>query len=74
MGSLTFFTPGEPFKISFAVQSGIMGTVGFAPQITNRACFYPTGETTAACFWSNEVRTFSYVLQVYLPLVVRNAP
>ena len=36
--------------------------------------FYPTGETTAACFWSNEVRTFSYVLQVYLPLVVRNAP
>ncbi|MBN2006846.1 MAG: SBBP repeat-containing protein [Anaerolineae bacterium] len=68
------FTPGVPFAISFAVQSGIMGTVGFAPQIVNRSCFYPTGETTAACVWSNEVRTFSYVLQVYLPLVVRNAP
>ena len=68
------FTPGAPFSVTFAVQSGIMGTVGFAPQIVNRACFYPTGETTGACVWSNEVRTFSYVLRVYLPLVVRNTP
>ncbi len=73
VGSLTF-TPGAPFEISFAVQSGIVGTVGFAPQITNRACFYPTGETTAACTWSNEARTFSYAVQVYLPLVTRRAP
>jgi len=71
------FTPGapsNPIEVSFAVQSGIAGTVGFAPQITNQACFYPTGETTAACTWSNEVRTFSYAVQVYLPLVTRRAP
>ncbi|MGC9394858.1 MAG: SBBP repeat-containing protein [Anaerolineae bacterium] len=68
------FTVGAPFSVSFAVQSGIVGTVGFAPQITNRACFYPTGETTAACIWSNEVRTFSYAVQVYLPLIVRGGP
>ncbi len=68
------FTVGAPFSVSFAVQSGIVGTVSFAPQITNRACFYPTGETTAACIWSNEVRTFSYAVQVYLPLIVRGGP
>lgn len=68
------FTVSAPFSVSFAVQSGIVGTVGFAPQITNRACFYPTGQTTAACTWSNEVRTFSYAAQVYLPLVVRGGP
>ncbi len=68
------FTPGAPFSVTFAVQSGIVGTVGFAPQITNRACFYPTGESTAACTWSNEVRTFSYAAQVYLPLVTRDGP
>ena len=73
VGSLTF-TPGAPFEISFAVQSGIAGTVGFAPQITNRACFYPTDETPAACTWSNQVRTFSYAVQVYLPLVTRDGP
>jgi len=74
VGPLSFFTPGEPFEINFVVRSGIMGTVGFAPQIVNRACFYPTGETPAACVWSNEVRTFSYVVRGYLPLVVRSAP
>lgn len=76
VGPLTF-TPGEPsnpIEISFTVQSGMMGTAGFAPQIVNRACFYPTGETIAACTWSNETRTFSYAVQVYLPLVTRGGP
>ncbi|MBN1178020.1 MAG: hypothetical protein JXD18_02335, partial [Anaerolineae bacterium] len=77
VGPLTFFTRGEPsnpIEVRFAVQSGIMGTVGFAPQIVNRACFYPTSATTAACTWSNKVRTFSYAVQVYLPLVTRDGP
>ncbi len=69
-GPLTF-TPGAPFSVTFAVQSEIVGTVGFAPLMVNRACFYPASGTTDACTWSNEVRTFSYARQVYLPLVLR---
>jgi hypothetical protein len=65
------FTPGEPFSVTFAVASDVTGSAGFAPQITNRACVYPTGEKLEACVWSNEVRTFSFARTVYLPLLVR---
>ncbi|MCP4538780.1 MAG: hypothetical protein GY832_16730 [Chloroflexi bacterium] len=71
-GSLAF-TPTIPFSITFAVRSNIAGTVGFAPLITNRACAYSTGNTLAECAWSNTVQSYSHVLQIYLPLVLRSA-
>ncbi len=69
-GPLTI-APGTPLSVTFAVRVGIVGSVGFAPQIANRACVYPTGQTLDACVWSNEVRTFTYARQVFLPLVLR---
>jgi hypothetical protein len=65
------FTPGEPFSVTFGVASDVTGSAGFAPQITNRACVYPTGAGLDTCVWSNAVRTFSFARTVYLPLLVR---
>lgn len=64
-------TAGELETVTFAVRVGVMGTVGFAPLITNRACIHPVGGDLADCEWSNEVRSYTYVWPIYLPLVLR---
>lgn len=61
----------EPLTVSFVVRVGITGTLGFAPPIVNRACFYPFGAPLDDCVWSNEVRSPTYIWPVYLPLVIR---
>jgi hypothetical protein len=58
--------------VTFAVRVGVMGTVGFSPLITNRACVYPVGGELADCEWSNEVRSYTYRWPIYLPLAVRS--
>jgi hypothetical protein len=58
--------------VSFAVRVEVTGTTELAPLIVNRGCIYPAGGGLADCEWSNEVRSFTYVWPVYLPLIVRN--
>jgi hypothetical protein len=64
-------TAGDLETVTFAARVEIMGTVGFGPLIVNRACVYPVGEGLAECEWSNEVRSYTYVWPIYLPLVLR---
>ncbi|MDY7076912.1 MAG: SBBP repeat-containing protein [Chloroflexota bacterium] len=61
-----------PATVSFAVRVEVMGTVGFAPRIVNRACVYPVGGGLADCEWSNQVRNFTYLWSTYLPLVMKS--
>ncbi|HOU11956.1 MAG TPA: carboxypeptidase regulatory-like domain-containing protein [Anaerolineae bacterium] len=68
-GTLSTLTANE---ITFAVRVGITGTAGFAPPIVNRACIFPTGQSTELCEWSNTTRNSTYLWKVYLPLVMRN--
>jgi PKD repeat protein len=68
-GTLTV-TPTGQVTVSFVVQVGSPGTLGWARQITNRACVYPFGWTLGGCIWSNEVSNAIPRL-VYLPLIVR---
>jgi len=71
VGPLTF-TPGAPFTVTFAVQTTIAGGPDFAPQIVNRACVHTPGNTLLLLACSNEVRTWTYVYRIYLPLTLRN--
>lgn len=71
VGPLTF-TPGAPFTVTFAVQTTISGGPDFAPQIVNRACVHTPGNTLLLLACSNEVRTWTYVYRIYLPLTLRN--
>ncbi len=71
VGPLTFM-PGAPFTVTFAVQTTISGGPGFAPQIVNRACVHTPGDTLLLLACSNEVRTWTYVHRIYLPLTLRN--
>jgi hypothetical protein len=64
-------TAGELTTVTFAVQVRVMGTVGFAPTIVNRACVHLPGEGLGDCEWSNRVMNYTYVWPIYLPLVVR---
>jgi hypothetical protein len=58
--------------VSFAVEVGITGTAELAPPIVNRACVYPVWGGLADCIWSNEVRSYTYVWHMYMPMVARN--
>jgi hypothetical protein len=69
-GTLTV-KANEPMSLTFAVQVRVMGTVGFAPEIVNRACIHPPDAGLAACEWSNRVVHYTYVWPIYLPLVRR---
>ncbi len=62
-----------PLTITFGVQVRVMGTVGFAPQIVNRACIHPPDgdEGLSGCEWSNQVVNYTYLRSIYLPLVTR---
>lgn len=62
---------GEPATVTFAVRVAVQGTAGFAPALANRACVHRPGEGLAGCQWSNEVVHYTYLRQVYLPLLVR---
>jgi photosystem II stability/assembly factor-like uncharacterized protein len=66
-------TATVPETVTFAVQVGVTGTIGLAPDITNRACIYPVGGELADCEWSNEVRSYTYVWRVYLPVALRTS-
>jgi hypothetical protein len=54
------------------VQTTITGGPGFAPQIVNQACVYPPEQMLVPLTCSNEVRTWTYIWQIYLPLTLRN--
>jgi hypothetical protein len=66
-------TEAVPETVTFAVRVGIAGTVGYAPVIKNQACVYPPGGGLPDCEWSNEVRSYTYVWHIHLPLVVRTS-
>jgi hypothetical protein len=67
-------TPSDRITVSFVVQVGAPGTVGWTVDVTNRACVYLAGGTLGNCVWSNEVinPAFRPYPVFYLPLVVRN--
>lgn len=71
VGPLTL-TPGEAFTVTFAVQTTISGGPEFAPQIVNRACVHTPGNTLLLLACSNEVRSWTYIYRIYLPLTLRN--
>jgi hypothetical protein len=56
---------------SFAVRVEVTGTAELAPIITNQSCVYPIGGGTAECLWSNQVRSYTFVFDTYLPLVLK---
>jgi len=62
---------GVPVTVTFAARVVVTGTVGMAPTIVNRACLRPEGSGIASCDWSNEVRSYTRVWSVYLPLVTK---
>ncbi len=57
--------------VTFAVHVAVTGTVSAAPIIANRACLRPLGSAETACEWSEEVRHFTYVWSLYLPVIRR---
>jgi hypothetical protein len=57
--------------VTFAVRVAVTGTVSAAPIIANRACLRPPGSAETACEWSEEVRHFTYVWPLYLPVIRR---
>jgi len=65
-------TASVPVTVSFAVRVEIMGTVGFAPLVVNRACVHPVESSLAECLWSNEVWSLTYARLTYLPVILRN--
>ncbi len=71
VGPLTL-APGVPLNVTFAVQTTITGGPDFAPQIVNRACVHTPGNTLLLLACSNEVRSWTYVYRIYLPLTLRN--
>lgn len=71
-GTLTV-TPTNQITVSFVVEVGVPGTLGYTVDVTNRACVYPIGGTLGGCIWSNEVTNLaSRPYEIYLPLVMRN--
>jgi hypothetical protein len=57
--------------VSFAARVAVTGTVSAAPIIVNRACLRPPGSAETACEWSEQVRHFTYVWPLYLPVIRR---
>jgi parallel beta-helix repeat protein len=71
-GTLTV-TPTNQITVSFVVQVGVPGTVGWTVDVTNRACVFPVGGTLGACVWSNEVTNSAFrPYDIYLPITMRN--
>ncbi len=70
-GTLTV-TPTDQITLSFVVEVGGPGTLGWTADVTNRACVFPLGGTLGYCIWSNEVtnRVF-WPYDVFLPLLLR---
>jgi hypothetical protein len=67
-------TPTNQVTVSFVVQVGVPGTVGWTMDVSNRACVYPAGGTVEEdCTWSRPVTNEAFhPYDIFLPLVLRN--